>query len=239
MSHTNHCPYCWTRMVVNDSNSSHANSYHDFEIETVYLKKRLYFNTDIIVCTNPECRMHQVTATLGSYIDYESEEDGISSKFEVINSWQLVPDSLAKQFPSWIIPEPIIEDYNEACKIASLSPKASATLLRRCLQWMIRDFHKIVKSRLVDEIDELKNVIHDTDIIDAIETLRKTWNIWAHMEKDINLIIDIDEWEVDQLKWLIEFLLEEWYIKRHDKNTRLQWLKKLGDAKQAQKIQTP
>ncbi|MBX9808883.1 DUF4145 domain-containing protein [Candidatus Gracilibacteria bacterium] len=153
----------------------------------------------------------------------------------VIGKWDLLPDSHAKQFPSGIIPEVIIEDYKEACKIINLSPKASATLLRRCLQGMIRDFWKITKSRLIDEIIELEKVLHDPEVIEAIDTLRKTGNIGAHMEKDINLIIDIDPLEVDKLKWLIEFLIEEWYLKRDRKQKRLIELKELGQKKDDEK----
>jgi hypothetical protein len=43
------------------------------------------------------------------------------------------------------IPEQIKDDYYEACSILNLSPKASATLARRCLQGMIRDFWGITK----------------------------------------------------------------------------------------------
>lgn len=45
------------------------------------------------------------------------------------------------------------------------------------------------------------------------------------MEKDVNLIIDIDAKEVDQLKWLIEFLIDNWYIKRHERREKLNSLK--------------
>ena len=68
----------------------------------------------------------------------------------------LQPQSLAKQYPDYV-PEPIRNDYEEAWAIVNLSPKASATLSRRCLQNMIRDFWKISKNRLVDEIDALKD----------------------------------------------------------------------------------
>ena len=36
------------------------------------------------------------------------------------------------------------------------------------------------------------------------------------MEKDINLIVDIDPNEAQKLIKLIEHLLEQWYINRHE-----------------------
>ena len=45
------------------------------------------------------------------------------------------------------IPEAIRKDYMEACAIIDSSPKASATLSRRCLQGMIRDFWGVQAGR--------------------------------------------------------------------------------------------
>ena len=58
---------------------------------------------------------------------------------DLVKRWRLIPESDAKVFPDYI-PQQIREDYVEASKIKELSPKASATLSRRCLQGMIRDF---------------------------------------------------------------------------------------------------
>src|SRR3954453_3776153 len=55
-----------------------------------------------------------------------------------------------------------------SCLIAALSPKASATLARRCLQWMIRDFSGLTAGRLVDEIEAIKTNV-DGDAWSAIE----------------------------------------------------------------------
>ena len=46
--------------------------------------------------------------------------------------------------------------------------------------------------------------------------MRRLGNIGAHMEKDINLIVDIDPCEAQKLIKLIEHLLEQWYINRHE-----------------------
>lgn len=53
--------------------------------------------------------------------------------------FRISPRTAEKPCPEYI-PEQIRQDYEEACLIAELSPKASATLSRRCIQSMIRDF---------------------------------------------------------------------------------------------------
>ncbi|MDI2112227.1 DUF4145 domain-containing protein [Commensalibacter nepenthis] len=109
---------------------------------------------------------------------------------KLIQQWSLLPDGLAKTFPDYI-PKVILDDYKEACLIKDKSPKASATLSGRCLQGMIRDFWKVEAPNLYQEINQIKDKI-DSDLYDAIDVSRQIGNIGAHMEKDINVIIDVD-----------------------------------------------
>jgi len=136
----------------------------------------------------------------------------------MLQSWRLVPDSLAQAFPDYV-PAVIQGDYREACQIEDKSPKASATLSRRCLQGMIRGFWGISKARLIDEIEELKNHV-DGATWAAIDGVRKIGNIGAHMEKDINVIVDVDPGEARLLIELVETLIEDWYVARHEKSQR-------------------
>lgn len=50
----------------------------------------------------------------------------------------------------------------------------------------------------------------------VIDGVRRIGNIGAHMEKDINLIVDIEPYEAKKLIDLIELLLEQCYINRHE-----------------------
>ncbi|MGM0239894.1 DUF4145 domain-containing protein [Enterococcus sp. AZ103] len=144
-------------------------------------------------------------------------------------TWNLYPDSIAKQLPDYI-PSSIIEDYVEACKIVKLSPKSSATLSRRCLQGMIRDFWNVKKSRLIDEIDAITDKV-DLETQEVLHSLRQLGNIGAHPEKDINLIIDIESDEAELLILFIEYLFEEWYIKRHERKSMLKKIKEINNNK--------
>jgi len=148
---------------------------------------------------------------------------------EVYRKWDLVPESMAKAFPS-CVPEVLMIDYREACSIMSLSPKASATLSRRCLQGILRDFWKVKAGRLVDEIDSIQDKV-DADVLAAITAVRKVGNIGAHMEKDINTIVDVEPKEAELLIGLIELLFKEWYVARENRSERLRKIKEIAEQK--------
>jgi hypothetical protein len=139
------------------------------------------------------------------------------------------------------VPEVLSTDYLEACLIADLSPKASATLARRCLQGMIRDFCGIAKGTLAKEIDTLREAINEGkapqgvthEAIDAIDHVRTIGNIGAHMEKDINLVIPVDADEAGILIELIELLFEEWYVAKYLRTRRLSQIAEIAAAKKA------
>jgi Domain of unknown function (DUF4145) len=95
---------------------------------------------------------------------------------------------------------------------------------------MIRDFWKIQKPRLIEEIEGLKDKV-DSLTWDAIDALRKLGNIGAHMEKDVNMIIDVDAAEAGKMISLIEILVKEWYVAREEKHARLSQLATIAGSK--------
>jgi hypothetical protein len=103
---------------------------------------------------------------------------------------------------------------------------------------MIRDFWGISKPRLVEEIDAIKGKV-DPDTWAAIDAVRKIGNIGAHMEKDINVIVDVDPEEAQKLIELIELLVKDWYITRHQRKERLKAIVAVKDAKDASKTAGP
>lgn len=155
---------------------------------------------------------------------------GVSNKTKGKMVW-FQPNSTAKQFPDYI-PQAIRQDYEEACAVVNLSPKSSATLARRCLQGIIRDFWGITENRLKDAIDKLQDKVTSTQwkVIDGV---RRLGNIGAHMEKDINLIIDIDPEEADKLIKLIELLITQWYVERHNQEELFADIIGIDNTKQA------
>lgn len=189
------CPYCGCKQSFS-GNFDKKQSGFRIDLRPVSFEKDIEIFH--IRCANESCK--QVTV--------------VARDIKTKKQFDLYPQHVHKEFPSYV-PQQIRDDYVEAVLIMQDSPKASATLLRRCLQGMIRDFWGIKKNKLKDEIDELQNKIPVTQW-KAIDGLRRIGNIGAHMEKDINVIIDIDEGEAVMLSKLIELLIDKWYIARHD-----------------------
>ena len=189
MSQSWQCPYCGKFQIP-----AHENKQIGVIIDE-FVKISEYGNVGLqalsIACLNPECKKLTLIVQMAEFA-YHNEQLFLKT---LKKEWQLLPDSMAKPQPEYI-PESIRQDYEEACKIESLSPKASATLARRCLQGMIRDFCGISDSSLHREIEELKVKFGNNKLpqgvtnesIEAIDNARKVGNIGAHMEKDINLI---------------------------------------------------
>lgn len=193
------CPFCGNRQAFAESSKMELITYspvYGNHKENPYLDSSFYVYT--IKCTNQQCKQISVVA------------------FNLADGTQvdILPQGVHKQYPDYI-PEQIRADYEEACLIIENSPKAAATLLRRCLQGMIHDFWNIHEKNLNAEITSLKEKVSFSQW-NAIDGLRKLGNIGAHMENDVNVIIDIDADEAQKLLHLIELLLDKWYVSRHD-----------------------
>lgn len=218
------CPYCQHAATIgNENHAILTNAYNNGNKHGV-----LACRTTFIACPNPSCKEFTLKLELGN------QHPGTGNAYligEPIATWQLRPNSSAKPLPDYI-PKAIVDDYNEACLIRDLSPKASATLSRRCLQGMIRDFWKVNKNRLVDDIKAIEDRV-DSSTWESIDAVRSIGNIGAHMEKDINVIVDVEPEEAQLLIGLIEMLIDDWYIARHDRQARKQAIVALAAEKSA------
>lgn len=210
------CSYCKRHCTVGDKDRSRLSDYKYISAEYGNIKSV----TDIIVCPNPDCREKTITVNLFN-VDY----NGGNSR--PIHYWALLPESSAKPFPKYI-PYAIRTDYEEACLIKDKSPKASATLSRRCLQAMIRDFWGVEGETLYTEFQALEDKIEPM-IWTAIKSVQEVGKIGANMKEDINFIVDVEPEEVGMLIGLIEILLEEWYIRSHERELRMKKITQLGD----------
>ncbi len=219
------CPYCSHDTTIGPENF--IQSEVDIRLENKHGYSRLH--VECIICPNDECQKMALIAVLKRL----TWANGVWNSDETLEHWNLLPKSHAKVFPDYI-PTGIIRDYEEACEIVNASPKASATLSRRCLLGIIRDFWGVSKSRLIDEINSIKERV-DPLTWNAIDAIRKVGNIGAHMEKDINLIIEVDPEEASLLIRLIELLLKEWYVHRHERQEQLNAIIALSKEKDTRK----
>lgn len=220
------CPYCTQIMPISQDTVqkqypgfSGEHSYYISQGEAHYYDSCL----EITFYKCPNCFEYTIIAT------------GKGSSVNNVNS-HLRPSSRAKQFPDYI-PIAIRNDYEESCAIVNLSPKASATLSRRCLQGMIRDFWEIKENNLSNAINLLEGKIPATQW-KVINGVRRIGNIGAHMEKDINLIVDIEPDEATKLLKLIEHLLEQWYVNRHEQELLYSDIIGIDEAKQSERKKT-
>lgn len=198
------CPFC--SMVMSANAGTQKILYFSFEEEF----QRNFFPS----ATLPASTIEIIFYKCPNCNEYSIFTVGVGSSVKDTDV-QIRPRSSAKVFPKYI-PQNIRQDYEEACAIIKLSPKASATLSRRCLQGMIHDFWNIKGKNLNAEITALKDKI-PTDLWTSIDALRQLGNIGAHMEKDTSIIVDIDPNEADSLVKLIELLIKEWYVDREER----------------------
>lgn len=209
------CPYCQAVMpLISDTVQQRRPSFdRSYDSGTPYDDSTI--SLTFYKC--PQCGEYSVFAF------------GLGDSVKKVNTW-LIPKSNAKQFPFYV-PEAIRQDYEEAYLILNLSPKSSAALSRRCIQGMIHDKWDIKLKNLNQEISTLKDKI-EPSLWSAIDSLRQLGNIGAHMEKDINTIIDIEPDEAEKLILLVELLIKEWYIVPHERQELLAGIVQINAGKQ-------
>lgn len=213
------CPHCNTNAII-----ASGDQYTDAKrMFTESCWGVIEYRVKSVLCPNPDCRKPTLTVSLNQ-----------SRSGAEISIWQLLPESSAMSLPAFV-PEALRQDYEEACKIVDLSPKAAATLARRCLQGMIRDFWSIEGCKsLYHEIQAIKDKV-DPVTWEAIDAIRGLGNIGAHMERDINLIIPVEPDEARLLIELIEDLFQTWYIQREERRVRAARVVELAYDKKAAK----
>ncbi|HDC4289510.1 TPA: DUF4145 domain-containing protein [Enterobacter cloacae] len=218
------CAHCNTAAVVKEDDFSKAS----FDLKS----GRHYFRYLIrgITCPNPHCAKVSIILRTDELANFAGTLAPISNTATFKSLIPSTEKERAKNYPDYI-PASILSDYSEACAIVSLSPKASATLARRCLQGMIRDFWGVTnKPNLHQEILAIEDRV-DPIVWQAILDVKSIGNIGAHMEKDINLIIDVSVDEAELLIEMVEMLLDDWYVARHEKHQKLQRIKDIAVEK--------
>lgn len=102
---------------------------------------------------------------------------------------------------------------------------------------MIHHKWQITLKNLNQEISALKDKI-EPSLWSAIDSLRQLGNIGAHMEADVNMIVDIDPDETQKLIALVEILIKEWYIIPHERDELLSGIVQINQSKQSQRKKT-
>jgi hypothetical protein len=227
------CPTCGHATTVTSPNFTMRTT--DIWCEATQPGLAVKLQAILIECPNQECRAQSFKVAVAhgnvtndaQYKAFVKVDDPAPVG---IGSFVFLP--VTPQPLSLHVPAGVREDYSEAYLIRGFSPKASATLARRALQGIIRDFWGIVKPRLHDELLAIKEKC-DPDIYEAMMAVKSIGNIGAHPEQDINMIIDIEPGEAEALLDLLHILDQEWYVARADRLGRIERVKALSSEKAA------
>ncbi len=152
-------------------------------------------------CTCPACS--KIVIELGKQrSEYPGEE------------WRLVyPKGISRSpIPSEVDDVVLVSDYNEACSVLSDSPKASAALSRRCLQYTLREKARVKPSDLSSEIQEaIDSGKLPADLSESLDNVRVIGNFAAHpiKSKSSGEILGVEtgeaEWNLDVVEDLMDF----------------------------------
>jgi hypothetical protein len=161
------CPHCGVHQVVTQDASD------DFKAtaaigtfkEAMDDARMAVVEGTAIRCADPKCNRLSLFVGICSGIREVSGSLTTSSYFLYE---RLYPKPAGKPFPA-SVPEKMLEDYREAWSIINLSPKSSATLARRCLQAMIRDFCGIHERTLFKEIEVLEAKLAEDALPKGVE----------------------------------------------------------------------
>ncbi|GGD09295.1 hypothetical protein GCM10011587_11460 [Pyruvatibacter mobilis] len=195
-------------------------------------KPSIALRAQAIGCPNPNCG--ELTLSVAAW--YAKGSGGQRVKQEEIGIWKLLPESNAKPIPEYV-PEAIRDAYQQAARIVELSPNASAALSRRCLQGIIRDFWNLPegkRGKLGAEISSLSDQI-DPELLKEIEAIRAIGDIGAHMDKHVDMVVDVEPEEARLLVALIEILIDRWYVNRKKRSEQTAKLHEIVANKRAQK----
>lgn len=221
------CPHCERHAVITDE----VYSVELHRLSIANLGGRHALGSRFYVCPNPKCRKYTLEVTLWPWTPTQMHP--YYALGDPIRTWRLVPWGKARSFPDYV-PQAIRDDYAEAHSILELSPKSAATLARRAVQGIVRDYWGIAKPTLNLELQELERRVGQEitrETWEDIDAVRSIGNIGAHMEKDINIIVDVEPGEAELLIKLVETLIEDTYVARHEREERHAQLIALKAAK--------
>lgn len=227
------CPTCGAHTTITDPNHKHG--VLDLWCKNTGEAQAIELSAQLIECPNPDCKAQafSVSARFGEVVA-AARGEYVRPNLDRpvgIGSFTFLPTTAAPL--SSHVPQGVLKDYNEAYLISKLSPKAAATLARRALQGMVRDFFQVLDLRTLHA--ELKAIEDkcDPDLYAAMMAVKSIGNIGAHPEQDVNLIVEVDAGEPEALLQLIHLLDREWYVARADRNSRIAKMREIAASKAA------
>lgn len=227
------CPTCGRHTTITETNVCEKSIVLDCSATAI--GKAIKLDGVLIECPNTSCKAQKFSVSV-SHGQANSNGTLLINKGDPVGIGNFTFIPTTSQPLSQHVPPQVAEDYNEAYLIKELSPKASATLARRALQGMVRDFFQIHnKGSLHAELEAIEDKC-DAALYAAMMAVKSVGNIGAHPEKDASLMVDVEPDEAETLLDLIHLLDQEWYLARAERAARIAKMQALGtNKKQAQK----
>lgn len=191
------CPHCIVEINPN------------FEQRYLGSDKENYWSVFHMNCPNPKCGKKIIDLASGQpnhNLSGLSKIDWRQAIRPFTSSRPPVPSEVETIFAS---------DYNEACLILTLSPKASAALSRRCLQNILREKAGVKKGDLANEIQQtIDSKSLPSHLSESIDAIRNIGNFAAHPLKSTSTgeIIDVEVGEAEWLLDVIEALFDFYFV---------------------------
>ena len=139
--------------------------------------------------------------------------------------YQAYPSFTRRKNISYKVPAALKEEYEEACQVLSISPKASAALSRRILQAMLEE-RGYTAENLASQIraamdDTSPNKALPNFIRQKIDAIRNIGNFAAHPMADTTTfeIINVEPEEAEWCLGIIEELFDHYYDTSYQEDT--------------------
>lgn len=225
------CPFCGSYTTITDATRTNdcAVLNHNSKHGSMALVGQS------TACQNPDCLELTLTVYWGKPTRTAyGKIEGVDTS-EPYSTHRLLPEAALITLPDGV-PEEIAVTYRETVLVSPISGRAAAAMARRCLQGIVRDFFAIPENKrgnLGAELSFVKDQI-DPDLWDAIQALRSIGDIGAHMDKNVDQIIDVSPDEAQLLIELIETLFKDWYGVRAKKQRNRSGLMAMLQEKRGQ-----
>jgi hypothetical protein len=219
------CPYCGYMYQVVTGQNVYSNVFSD-------PGGSVAVHSVIYVCPHIACAKTEVSVDAGTPRQ-ETRNELYNSFF---SARLLPPEACGKnEFKVSDVPEAVFRDYDEACRLLKISPCASATYARRCLQSMVRKKFKLKPGKLQNEIKSLSALggIIKQEEIDALECVRKMGKFKAMPDDDVKVLVDVNYEEARQTIEVVEALMFDWFLGPAERDKRVEALKAIVESKNA------
>ena len=185
------CPHCTVE-------------FHDEE-QVTFIDQDIDSAWGIISHTCPKCRRLVLALVKG-------EIDNFDSLVNLTDIVLIRPKTPNRPPVPPQVPREFVEDYQEACLVLTDSPKASAALSRRCLQYILQEKAGVAHRDLARQIQEVidSNAL-PSYIAESIDAIRNIGNFAAHpiKSKSTGEIVPVEpgeaEWSLDVIEMLYDF----------------------------------